>query len=270
MGLGPVLQDANIDIAAKNHSAYVATHLSGSDPHSEVVGKAGFTGVTVYDRLIHAGYPAYLSSEIIAFNTTFPIVKSDVVETLAATVYHRVPMMMQGFTHMGIAPGTDQSPTYINFGASKPQRNAGNYVGVYPVDGQTGTLLTHYMENPNPFHLEMPMTQENMCTKTSYPISLTSEASTTLSVTSFTVTEDGHSAPLAARLMTRNTSADHSLYLHANVAFIVGTAPFKKLTKYNVRFLGTITGKATATENGMAIDKSWSFTTGTDPRFCQF
>jgi uncharacterized protein YkwD len=268
MGLGPLQQNANIDLAAKNHSAYVLTNTSGADPHAEVVGSPGFTGVSVSNRLVAAGYAATSSTEVIAFNTTWPITTNNVIDVLSDTVYHRAGMMTQGFTHMGIADSTADSPTYIDMGSIKAQANAGDYVGVYPYSGQTGLTLTHYMESPNPFYLEMPMTSDNMCTKTSYPISLASEASTVLAVTSFTVTEEGQSTPLDVRLITKATSAQDSAYLPSNVAFIVGKVPFKKNTKYNVHFVGKATGTATGTSAGMAIDKVWSFTTGTDLRNC--
>ena len=268
-GLGPILQSTNIDLAAKNHQSYVFTHQSGGDAHKEIAGQSGFTGVDAIDRLVAAGYAATVGGEVIAFNTTFPITNSNVVEILADSVYHRSGMIAQGMTHMGFAPQDDNSPSYINLGQITPQKNAGNYVGTYPVDGQTGLSLTHYVESPNPFYLEMPMTSDNMCKFTSYPINVASEASTVLRVTSFTVTENGQTTPLDVRLITKATSAQDNLYLGSNVAFIVGKAPFKKNTKYNVHFVGTATGSATGTANGMAIDKSWSFTTGTDLRHCQ-
>lgn len=268
-GLGPLLQSANIDLAAKNHQAYVTTHASGATPHSETAGFAGFTGVTAKDRLIAAGFAANEVAEVIAFNTTWPITTNNVIDVLADSVYHRAAMMLQGLTHFGMAPSTDNSPTYIDLASITPQKNAGNYVGFYPVNGQTGLSLTHYVESPNPFYLEMEMTPENMCTKTSYPIHLASEASTTLGVTSFTVTEDGQSTPLDVRLLQKATNSQNNIHLTANVAFIVGKAPFKANTKYNVRFVGTATGAATGTANGLAIDKSWSFTTGTDLRGCK-
>lgn len=268
-GLGPILQSTNIDLAAKNHQNYVFTHSSGGDPHKEISGMAGFTGVDPIDRLSAAGYAATVAGEVIAFNTNWPITRSNVVEILADSVYHRTGMIAQGMTHMGFAPQGDNGPSYINLGQIVPQKNAGNYVGTYPVNGQTGLSLTHYVESPNPFYLEMPMTSDNMCKFTSYPISVASEASTVLSVTSFTATEDGQASLLDVRLITKATSPQDTVYLGANVAFIVGKAPFKKNTKYNVRFVGTATGSATGTANGMAIDKSWSFTTGADLRNCQ-
>ncbi len=267
-GLGPVLQSTNIDLAVKNHQSYVVVHQSGGDAHTEVLGQAGFTGVVPIDRLIAAGFTANGATEVIAFNTTWPITSSNIIEILADSVYHRSGMMTQAMTHFGMAPQDDNSPSYIDMGYITPQKNAGTYVGIYPIDGQTGLSLTHYVESPNPFYLEMAMTSDNMCKFTSYPISLASEASTALAVTSFTVTEEGQTAPLNVRLITKATSAQDATMLGANVAFIVGKVPFKKNTKYNVRFVGTATGAATGSTNGMAIDKSWSFTTGTDLRHC--
>ena len=268
-GLGPLNQNANADIAAKNHAAYVLANQSGAAPHDEIVGKPGFTGVDSMDRLIAAGYPAKSATEVIAFSMQFPNPEASAIENLANTVYHRAAMMRQDMTTVGIAPETPDSPLYVNIALITPQRNAGNYVGVYPANNQTGVWLTHSVESPNPFYQEMAMSQENMCTKTSAPVSLTSEASTALSVTSFTVTEEGQSAPLDARLITKATSTQDNTYLAPNVAFLVGKAPFKPNTKYNVRFVGKATGAATGSNTGLPIEESWTFTTGAFKRSCQ-
>jgi uncharacterized protein YkwD len=267
-GLGPLNQNANADIASKNHAAYVTTNQSGATPHAEVAGKPGFTGVDAMDRLIAAGYPAKGATEVIAFSMQFPSPDASAIDNLVNTVYHRAGMMYQGMTTVGIAAENLDSPLYVAIGLTTPQVNAGNYVGIYPANNQTGAWLTHSVESPNPFYQEMTMSQENMCTKTSAPVSLTSEASTTLSVTSFTVSEEGQTAPLDARLITKATSTQDNTYLTANVAFLVGKAPFKPNTKYNVRFVGKAIGAATGSAAGLKIEKSWNFTTGSFKRGC--
>jgi len=266
--LGPVNQNANADIAAKNHQAYVYTNQSGANGHVEVAGNPGFTGVDVKSRLVAAGYPAIIAGEVIAFGLQASNPDATAVDNLVNTVYHRASMMYQGFTVVGTAGDDDNNPLYIDFGATKAQVNAGDYVGVYPANGQTGVFLTHSMESPNPFYQELEMTQANMCTKTSAPVSLASEASTVLSVTTFSITEAGQTTPLDVRVITSVTSAQDATYLGQNVAFAVGKAPFKSNTTYNVRFVGKATGTATGTTNGLTIDKSWSFTTGTYKRGC--
>jgi len=267
-GLGPLNQNANADIASKHHAAYVTTNQSGATPHAEIVGKPGFTGVDAMDRLIAAGYPAKSATEVIAFSMQFPSPDASAIDNLANTVYHRAGMMYQGMTTVGIAPETQDSPLYVAIGLTTPQVNAGDYVGMYPANNQTGVWLTHSVESPNPFYQEMAMSQENMCTKTSAPVSLTSEASTTLNVTSFTVMEEGQAVPLDARLITKATSTQDNTYLTANVAFLIGKAPFKSNTKYNVRFVGKAIGAATGSAAGLMIEKSWNFTTGSFKRGC--
>lgn len=258
-GLGPVRQNANIDIAAKNHAAYVQTNQSGADAHHEIAGNPGFTGAEPGDRVIAAGYASIYTTEVIAFEG----IQMTSVQTLLSTVYHRNAMMTQGLTDVGIAPGNDSGPTYIDAGYIKQQKNAGDYVGVFPYDKQTGVPMTHHTEAPNPFYQEFDMTLANVCAKTSYPISIATEMSTILKVTSFTVTPEGQSTPVDVRLMTRDSNDQNKLYLAANVAYIVGKAPFTPGTKYTVHFVGTATGKATGTANGLAIDKTWTFTTDT-------
>ena len=268
-GLGLLNQNANADIAAKNHQVYVATNNSGDNGHVEVAGMPGFTGVGVKDRLIAAGYPAEIASEVIAFSLEFPNPDTSAVDNLINTVYHRATMMYQGFTSIGVAGEDATNPLYMDFGATKAQLNAGDYVGVYPANGQTGVWLTLGVEAPNPFYQEMEMTQANMCAKTSAPVSLTSEASTTLSVTSFTITEAGQTTPLDVRLITSATSTQDTTYLGTNVAFVVGKAPFKANTTYKVHFVGKAIGVATGSTSGLSIEKSWSFTTGSYQRGCQ-
>lgn len=267
-GLGSLKQDASIDTAAKLHGAYVTMNQSGADPHIEVVGKPDFKGVTVQDRLKAAGYNAIISTEVIAFSLQFPNADTSAIDNLINTVYHRSAMMIQGLTDVGFAGETTNSPLYANLGAVKPQVNAGDFFAIYPNNQQTGVWLTHSLEAPNPFYQEMEMTQENMCTKTSSPLSFASEASTSLTVTSFTVTEEGQTTPLDARLLTKATSSQDTIYLSANEAYLVGKAPFKPNTKYNVRFVGKATGAATGTTTGLNFDKIWSFTTGTYKRHC--
>jgi len=267
-GLGPLNQNAKIDIAAKNHAAYVTTNQSGADPHKEVAGKPGFTGVDVQERLVTAGYQATMSTEVIAFSSMQSDPDASPIDNLANTVYHRSAMMYQGMTEVGFAPETSNSPLFADIATMKKQVNAGDYVGVYPANNQIGVWLTHGVESPNPFYLEMEMTQQNMCTKTSGPVSLASEASTTLSVTTFTVTEEGQTTPLDVRLITKSTSPQDQTYLAPNVAFVVGKAPYKANTKYNVVFVGKATGAATGTVDGLSIERKWSFTTGSYKRGC--
>lgn len=266
-GLGPLNQNAKIDMAAKNHAAYQVT-TPGGDVHSEVQGKPGFTGVDVQARLVTAGYQAVQSTEVIAFSSMRSDPDASPIDNLVNGIYHRSAMMYQGMTEVGFAPEMEMAPLIADIATMKKQVNAGDYVGVYPANNQTGVWLTHSVESPNPFYMEMEMTQDNMCTKTSSAVSVASEASTTLGVTTFTVTEEGQTMPLAVRLITKATSTQDQTYLPSNIAFVIGKAPFKANTKYNVVFVGKATGAATGTSNGLSIERKWSFNTGSYKRGC--
>lgn len=271
LNLGPVNQNTKIDRAAQNHSDYVATNNGGASPHAEVAGNPGFTGATVADRLIAAGYTSTASGEVIGW-TGATGDASEVIEGLSATIYHRVLMMNQGWTDLGIAPpvntGITGRPAYIDFGSATTKQNvAGDYVGVYPANGQSAIGLTHAPESPNPF-ADLDGSTASFCAKTSFPITLMSQESTRLAVTSFTVTEAGQTTPLDVRLVT--SDSDKSGFVPQYVAAIVGKAPFKANTKYNVTFTGTATGSATGAADGvLKINKSWSFTTAAKDYRCQ-
>jgi hypothetical protein len=105
-------------------------------------------------------------------------------------------------------------------------------------------------EIPNPFP---ELNYNDYSTKTSSPITFYSANGTTLSVTTFTVTQAGQSTPLSARLLTAATDVNKAV--QPNVAHIIGNAPFLANTKYVVTFVGAV--------NGVSVSKTWSFTTGT-------
>lgn len=257
MGLGPVNQSSSIDTAAANHAEYVG--LNGGDTHTEVAGKPGFTGAQVKDRLIAAGYGATDAGEVMGWRGTADS-SAEAIENLLGTVYHRALMMSEHWTDMGIASSSNGS-VLIDFGssASFTQRAAGDFVGVYPADNQANVALNHSPEWPNPFP-DIDGSNGAFCTKTSYPISIMSQASTKLTVTTFTVTELGAAAAEPARLLTTDTDATN--LLRQNMAFLVGKAAFKPNTTYVVRFVGSATGSATGAKDGvMAIDKIWRFVT---------
>jgi len=94
------------------------------------------------------------------------------------------------------------------------------------------------------------MTLQNMCTKTSYPVSIISESTTLLKATSFTIREFGSSKDLEVRLAPFGST---------NHIAIIGKAPFKPLQKYEVKFVGKVTGGRSGA--GFDIVKNWSFTT---------
>lgn len=264
LGLGQLRQNAKLDQADQNHLAYLLAHpeinFSAIDAktgrpqfHIEDAALSKFTGVTELDRATFTGYGGVYVGETGGYGGT--VAGSAAVtafNNLVNTVYHRQGLMFQAPRDIGIAFGNDFYQTMVmTFGyQSTPQKNASNFFGAYPADKQTGVPLVAGIETPNPFPDLATIADYNA--KTSFPINVVSEASTTLTVNSFTVTEAGQSVPLSARLVT--AANDTNKQLAANTAFLVGNAPFKANTTYVVNFTGTI--------NGANTSKTWSFTTG--------
>ena len=259
LGLGLLAQNAKLDTADKNHLNYIVTNsdvdFSAIDPatgrpyfHLESATRAGFTGVTELDRAKFAQYSGVYVGESGAYGSGNGA--SAALNDLIGSVYHRAGLMFQFPREMGIAVGTDKFQTMVITFAyqSSQQFNASNYFGAYPADKQTNVPLIAARETPNPFP---DLAYTDYATKTSYPVNVVSEASTTLAVTTFTITEAGQTAPIDARLLTKQT--DPNKQLAQNTAFLVGKAPFKANTTYNVAFTGTV--------NGANVTKNWSFTT---------
>lgn len=260
LGLGKLKQDNKLDLANQNHVAYL---LANTDINTAAIdSKTGrplfhiedpvrpkFTGVTEKDRASFAGYGGVYVAESGAYGAGRGAVSA--FNDFVATVYHRAGLVYQSPRDIGLAVGNDAKQTVVmTFGyATTGQKNASDYFGVYPADKQTNVPLISALEAPNPYP---DITYAEYATKTSFPISVASEESTTLSVTSFTVTQAGTAAALDARLLTQAT--DPNKYLSKNTAYLVAKSAFKPNTTYNVSFTGTV--------NGVAMSKSWSFTTG--------
>lgn len=262
-GLGPLNQNPCYDKAAAAHYNYEMLNIaSQGESHYEVSGSPGFTGVAPSDRLTAQGCVFTAASEVIGGPLTValgqPGVGADSARGLIDSVYHRADLMYQGLTDIGIAVGTSTSApfTIADIGYKNPQINSGSYFGTYPVANQSGVRLSAVEEIPNPF----PSSVTNVSSQTGYPISVASQASTTLTVTTFTVTQAGSSKPMATYPIY--TDQDPNLAGSINLAFLVTTQAFLPNTTYTVHFVGTITGTATGSSKGIAVDQTWGFTTG--------
>lgn len=259
LGLGKLAQDARLDLAAQNHVKYHTLNpdlnVFATDPktgrpvfHIEDPARPGFTGIQEIDRAAFAKYSGGYVGESAAFGNGHGAVAA--FNDLVATVYHRAGLMFQFPRDIGVAIGSDSLQSVVmEYGyQAKKQFNAPDYFGFYPADKQTAVALVSARELPNPYP---EITQDQFETRTSYPINVVSTANTNLTVTTFTVTAAGDAVPLSARILTKDN--DPNKYLESNTAYLVGNVPFKANTVYTVAFSGSA--------NGIAINKTWTFTT---------
>lgn len=257
-GLTVVAQSSSLDAAAQNHVKYLianpdvdlaASNAKTGQPnfHYEDAARPGFTGATVAERAAFEKYGSTSVGEVGSFGAAPP---AELVANLVGSVYHRELLMNQALRDIGIAHGsTGSQPLVVNLGYKTLQRNPSTYVGVYPTDGETGLRRSAAIEAPNPFP-DVPASR--IAQDTGYPVSISTEANTTLSVSSFTLSESGQSGTLDVRLLTSAT--DPNKLVLKNNAFIVTKSVLKPNTRYSVRFSGAV--------DGAPLTKEWSFVTG--------
>ena len=117
-----VRTDDRVTAAAQHHAEYLAR--AGMIGHEESPGEAGFTGVTVRDRLAAQGYPDAMSSEVAASSDS----GTEDVRFLWELPYHRLGLMhphaaFAGWGHAEIAGHTATVGVLVfDFAAAAPDR----------------------------------------------------------------------------------------------------------------------------------------------------
>ena len=247
IGLAMLTCNEFLNKAALAHSNYL--RLNNTVSHDEVSGNPGFTGATVADRLNNAGYvlgSSYAYGEVIS-------AASDRAgfyhaEELIAAIYHRFVIFEPQFREMGTG-ASSASSGYTYFTADVGTRNGlgaglgkGNTV-TYPKNGQTAVPTSFDSDTESPD----PVPNQN---RVGYPVSIHSDINTVsgIVVSSFTIRPRG-GALMATRLLS-NANDGHT---SKQAAAIIPLATLTSNTTYDVSFTGTV--------DGIAVTKTWSFTT---------
>lgn len=244
-GVSVLTRNSSIDAAAAGHSNYQRLNTV---THVQEVGKPGFTGVQLLDRLKAVGYatPSYFYGEVISASTTTSGVY--LAEELITAIYHRFAIFEPRFKEIGAGFSTSSNGYAIlttNFAANNgygPGIGKGNIV-TWPVNGQTGILRNFFSD------YEAPDPVDN-ANEVGYPISVHADADVALTVTSFTV-KPRNGNDLAVKLLS--AAADPEKTKTRSAVSIVPLAVLAPSTVYDVSFSGTA--------DGAPISKNWSFTT---------
>jgi len=247
-GIGVLAHNNMLDRSSQAHSDY--QRMNNIVTHDEDPSKAGFTGVTVENRVQAAGYTLvrdYASGEIIAATTNSS--GFYMAEQLVTAIYHRFVMFEPLFKDMGSGAATT-SANYIyfttNLGATRGY-SAGlpsHTIVTWPFNGQTGvepSFLSDY-EEPDPV-------PDKGVNEVGYPISVHANLTETVVVQSFTVHARG-GANLSTRLLVQGLDKNTNM---ASVAAIVPMSRLAANTIYDVSFTGTV--------GGAPVTRAWSFTT---------
>lgn len=101
-GLPPVDLDARLCAAAAAHSAYLKRH--GTTDHDEEPGRAGFTGRTPRDRLAAAGFEAPCTESVQVGAKT----PAEALAALLRAPYHRLALLQPGSPAFGVGIAGDR------------------------------------------------------------------------------------------------------------------------------------------------------------------
>jgi uncharacterized protein YkwD len=261
-GVGALNQNGKLDTAALNHAKYVTLRWAAKDftntGHVEDASKPGFTGVNPSDRISFAGYAAVGTGEAMTTFIAVDGVQSDpgvtAINNLLSGPYHRFALF-DGYRDLGVGDSSDRfageggvnHTVVLNMAVAQGMQNqlpSQSWVGVWPLDNAVDVRYGFAGETPNPI-------PANNGACAGYPVSVQVRGGQTLSTTSFTMTDAGGAA-VSVQLSTAATDANPA-QARANSAYIIPFKPLKLNTKYTAHFVGNA--------NGVAIDKTWSFTT---------
>ena len=248
VGLAVLTRNSLIDTAAQGHSDYLKANSTVS--HDQVAGKTGFTGTTLADRFVKAGYTlnrsnSYAYGEVIAGaanNSGFYL-----AEELITAIYHRFAIFEPVFKEAGAGAAMGANG-YAYFTTDFAANNgygpglAAGQIATYPVSGQLRVATSFSSDNEEPD----PVPNQDIV---GYPISVHANIYDMLGVTAFTVRQRGATSDLTVRLLEHATDTQTP----AAGAAIIPLAPLTANTTYDVSFSGRL--------NGANITRSWSFTT---------
>ena len=248
VGLAMLARNSLIDTAAQGHSDYLKANSTVS--HDQVAGKTGFTGATLADRFVKAGYTvnrsnSYAYGEVIAGaanNSGFYL-----AEELITAIYHRFAIFEPIFKEAGAGAAMGNNG-YAYFTTDFAANNgygpglAAGQVVTYPVSGQLRVATSFSSDNEEPD----PVPNQDIV---GYPVSVHANIYDMLGVTAFTMRQRGAASDLAVRLLEHATDTQTP----ASGAAIIPLTPLLANTTYDVSFSGRL--------NGASVTRNWSFTT---------
>jgi len=131
MGLDLGVLNPALDDASQNHAEYMEGQATIS--HQQVIGRPGFTGQWVWDRIVDSGYdhpPGTMVSEVVSFGHS----PGEAVDAWINSVYHRLPFTLPSWIEVGF--GYADLYASMTFVSSWP--DGVRTAVIYPANGQTG------------------------------------------------------------------------------------------------------------------------------------
>ena len=242
-GLAPVRLDPRLSASALSHSFYwlfnyFAPSVSGLGIHLETRGDPGYSGAYPWTRAVGFDYP----NERIGEDITHSGAPGTAVAEWVNSVFHRFAIMRPDLRYVGYGEADIGSVLIedmeFGFAVAAPAAPV-----LYPGAGQTHVPAT-FVDNelPDPVPAGKPRT-------TGYPVTVTFSAADRVSMHSFTLTSPS-GAVLAAYVLAPSGSTENSASLLPVSPLVAGAA---------------YTARISATVNGSAYSRTWTFTVAPGP-----
>ncbi len=242
-GLAPVRLDSRLSASALSHSFYwlfnyFAPSVVGLGIHLETRGDPGYSAVYPWTRAIAFDYP----NQRIGEDITHSGAPGTAVAQWVNSVFHRFAIMRPDLRVIGYGEAEVGSVSMedmeFGFAAATPAAPV-----LYPGAGQTQVPAT-FVDNelPDPVPAGKPRT-------TGYPVTVTFSVADRVSMHSFTLTSPS-GAVLAAYVLSPSGSTENSASLLPVAPLIAGAV---------------YTARISATVNGAAYVRSWTFTVAPGP-----
>jgi uncharacterized protein YkwD len=242
-GLAPVRLDPRLSSSALSHSFYwlfnyFAPSVVGLGIHDETRGDPGYTAVYPWTRAIAFDYP----NQRIGEDITHSGAPDTAVAEWVNSVYHRFAIMRPDLRVIGYGEADVGSVAMedmeFGFATATPAAPV-----LYPGAGQTLVPAT-FVDNelPDPVPAGKPRT-------TGYPVTVTFSEADRVSMRSFTLTSPG-GAVLAAYVLSPSGATESS-------ASLLPVAPLVAGAVYTARISATV--------NGAAYVRTWTFTVAPGP-----
>lgn len=280
---GKLAQNSKLDAAALAHAHYLDQNLD-ADPHTELLGRAGYSGASPTDRAMAAGYtttglevyedvPQLMGMRTASdpMTTRSATVAMDLTRTLTSAPFHAYgffgPYVDIGMAYVvgesaasglgtdGLFQGTHTLD--IEFGVG-PHYNgqqpvAGTGVRTFPCEGSTNVAPALYGEwLPTG---ELTPGRALNTHPVGSPIMVFSEVDKALTLTHATVTHVATGQDVAIyALRTKANDPNASMYRNEGFGYILPDQPLAADAQYRVTLDGS--------EGGKAFTKSFTFTTG--------
>jgi hypothetical protein len=243
--------------AANNFARYMAQdYRFGETPHIEVPGRASYTGSTIEDRVVAAGYTdLYRANEVLSFGDE-PV---QILRNLVSVPYHLADLLRErrsvgfGYNYFDIDGYQKQQVLVVTL-ASKTSEASVIPVGevrIFPCNGVTNIpRQSRVDETPQ------PIPGRNLLGNpigTPIYIATTSYAGVVLTLSSYSVAKASGGAPVQIAKVLDEFGADGSRPTLSSEKMILPQAPLDPDTVYRIVVHGAV--------NGTPFSKTCLFTT---------